>query len=238
VGAIVLSERREMMNDYLEYSGSLIGLSIEEEAWLAGFLEHLWGDPNTGGYNFGTDHFGGRYFYVYSGRGMEPVMDPALVLDIVHRFLRRWRPDDTWTLTWAHASSKTQPGGESTGGAGVASANNVQLMNLTDWAYDRRRVLTEPLSMERMRSLYRTWGEVMGTVSVHICNLVTRNPVEVLHLLSLKLTGTLSLIDIEYSLVGCNPKREYFTGGEDEDVILLRVTGDPRLIEGVTDADL
>ena len=112
-----------MANNYTQFSEVLPNLTDEEARWLKKQLEV--GCEGFGAlYQFDTDDERdgwGRHLWFYA----EEVGDPEQVVCLVQKFLRRFRPDQYWSLTFACTCSKPRVGAFD-GGAVFVTANDIK----------------------------------------------------------------------------------------------------------------
>ena len=79
-----------------------------------------------------------RYLWLYAdGYG-----DPAHVAWLIHKFLKRFRPDQCWSLTYANTCSKPRVG-EFSGGAEFVTATEIKQQNADDWVQQQRAALKQ-----------------------------------------------------------------------------------------------
>ena len=153
-----------MADNYLEFSELLTNLSDEEVAWLDNQLDivHLrdgveveksnatWTgcrayrdmpdyDGAYGGdvgfeYEFYEQHDEkGRYLWIYA----EEHAYVDRVAHLVQKFLRQFRPDETWSLTYSVTCSKPRVG-DFGGGAVVVSATDIKWFNAWDFVEEQK----------------------------------------------------------------------------------------------------
>lgn len=132
-----------MADYYLQFSETLDELTPEEEQWLH---EQFAGDPDTGcpvflldyedrdaddtDYHFGMSFDGqgdSRHLWLYAdGHG-----DVGRVAHLVQKFLKQFRPDESWSLGYATTCSKPRVG-EFGGGAVFVTARDIRWRNVDD----------------------------------------------------------------------------------------------------------
>jgi len=149
-----------MANNYLEFSEVITGLTPEEAAWLQRqtdweqlqvVVNDLY-DKFPGGeipdeemarhdlvllpaalVDDASARFGAEldeedmHFWIHSGDGG----DPEAVAELIHAFLRRFRPDQWWALSWAEYCDKPRVG-EFGGGAVFITADRAAWFNTLD----------------------------------------------------------------------------------------------------------
>jgi hypothetical protein len=84
-------------------------------------------------YEFQEDEELGRHFWVYADEGG----DPDRVAHLAQKFLRQFRPRESWSLTYATTCSKLRLG-EFGGGAYIVTAGSVESFDATDFVSARR----------------------------------------------------------------------------------------------------
>ncbi len=75
----------------------------------------------------------GRYLWLYADQGG----DPDRVAHLVQKFLRQFRPHDSWSLTYSTTCSKPRLG-EFSGGARFVTADRVESFDAYEFIGDRR----------------------------------------------------------------------------------------------------
>lgn len=66
--------------------------------------------------------------------------DPTHAAWLVHKFLKRFRPDECWSLTYANTCSKPRVG-EFSGGAIFVTASEIKQQTADDWVQQQRAAL-------------------------------------------------------------------------------------------------
>lgn len=83
----------------------------------------------------------GRRVRIYSDDNASPMA----VVPLVQGFLRRFRPIETFSLSWAAGSTKPGPG-ELGGGALVITADSVHMLDVWSWIEEQRREFTKRIT--------------------------------------------------------------------------------------------
>ena len=83
-------------------------------------------------YKFEEDEQLGRHLWVYAEEGG----DPAQVAHLVQKFLRQFRPHESWSLTYATTCSKLRLG-EFSGGACFVTAASIESFDAGDFVSGR-----------------------------------------------------------------------------------------------------
>jgi hypothetical protein len=112
-----------MANNYTLFSEVLPNLTDEEAQWLKEQLETGLEDSRVL-HQFDTDDEPdgwGRYLWLYADESA----DLEQVAIFVQKFLRQFRPDQYWSLTFATTCSKPRVG-EFSGGAAFVTANDIK----------------------------------------------------------------------------------------------------------------
>ena len=89
-------------------------------------------------YEFGHNEELGRHLWIYAEEGG----DPNRVAHLVQMFLRQFRPDQSWSLTYAATCSKLRLG-EFAGGAVFVTAMKIESMDAYDFVSTRRAEFTD-----------------------------------------------------------------------------------------------
>lgn len=84
-------------------------------------------------YEFGQDDALGRHLWIYAEEGG----DPNCVAHLVQKFLRQFRPDQAWSLTYATTCSKLRLG-EFAGGAVFVTAEAIEWFDAHDFVSARQ----------------------------------------------------------------------------------------------------
>jgi hypothetical protein len=84
-------------------------------------------------YEFRENEEVGRYLWVYA----EESGDPARVAHLMQKFLRQFRPHESWSLTYATTCSKLALG-EFGGGACFVTAGSIETFDADDFVSSRR----------------------------------------------------------------------------------------------------
>ena len=135
-----------MADNYLEFSEIIDNLTTKEAAWLdrqldtdakAGcpvfLVDYPDRDPyDTGcGFAYSFEEYGNqRCLWISSAEGNN--VDCAAHL--VKKFLKRFRPDQCWSLTYAESCSKLRAG-EFGGGAVFVTADEINHLNTYEFVY-------------------------------------------------------------------------------------------------------
>lgn len=152
-----------MANNYLQFSEVVTNLTPKEVAWLKEYLERMRAlceiaqegdhehpisredralieelDLENWGFGFDwkidKDPEWGDHLWIYT----EESGDPHQVAVLVRRFLRKFRPDDCFILSYAETCSKPRVG-EFSGGAFFVTAENIRSISAGDWAARLKR---------------------------------------------------------------------------------------------------
>jgi len=139
-----------MADNYLQFSESLDALTAEEEQWLKQQLEEA---PHTCCPEFLKD-FADRkaddtdcgFQYDFQGDSHDRYLwisaeergDVWRAAHLVQKFLRRFRPDQCWSLTYANTCSKLRLG-EFGGGAVFVTADDIRGNDSYDYIEEQRR---------------------------------------------------------------------------------------------------
>ena len=147
-----------MADHYLSFSEVLSALSIEETIWLRTQLESVeepapdeaGGTPDPGGPEFLRDYQGDpdelqeagfQYrFLADDSQGAKQQLwvfseasgDLGKLAHLVQKFLRQFRPEQSWSLTYATTCSKPRVG-EFGGGALFVTARSIAFHDVWDW---------------------------------------------------------------------------------------------------------
>ena len=139
-----------MADNYLQFSESLDNLTAEEADWLQSQLAE---DADTGCPVFLLD-FPDReddddtdrgFQYDFEGAGDERSLSISAeergyverVAHLVQKFLKRFRPDECWSLTYATTCSKLRIG-EFGGGAVFVTADEIHWQNSYEFIHQER----------------------------------------------------------------------------------------------------
>lgn len=159
-----------MANHYLSFSEVLSALSVEETAWLRTQLESVEepapdeaGDtPDPGGPRFLRDYQGdpdeleedGFQYRFLSDKSQgtkqqlwvfgEESGDLGKLAHLVQKFIGQFRPEESWSLTYATTCSKPRVG-QFGGGALFVTANSIDFHDVWDWLDDRRASPASPV---------------------------------------------------------------------------------------------
>ena len=136
-----------MADNFLLFAESLAELTPDEEAWLAERLkgndevEHESAaddDDDSPGFEFEFygDQSAGRCLKLYAIESGDPETVARLVLE----FLRRFRPQASFGLSWCASCSKMRDG-EFGGGAVFVTADRIESWSSSAWLSERERVL-------------------------------------------------------------------------------------------------
>ena len=135
-----------MADNFLLFAESLEDLTPQEEAWLAERLaskdeatNNLDADDeedSSGGFEFEfyDDRSGGRCLKLYA---ME-AGDPDVAACFVQEFLRRFRPQASFGLSWCASCSKMRDS-EFGGGAIFVTADRIEAWSSGEWLAERER---------------------------------------------------------------------------------------------------
>lgn len=161
-----------MANNYLQFSGILTHLTIDEERWLRHALRDAvesvsdvggaydedkvqallaaepWRDEDHEEYapdfqfNFGQDKEDGSYLHVYA----EESGSAWAVAQLAHAFLKQFRPTGIWAMNWATTCDKMRVDNFG-GGAVVATAKEARAFDSYVW-------------VDRMQQHFKRTGEL------------------------------------------------------------------------------
>jgi hypothetical protein len=132
-----------MANNYLQFAKSICNLTSEERAWFEEALREPeegaeegqetrpWFDEE-GLVDFSHDFIDETILHLYS----EESGNIDAVADLLCAFLKRFRPNDVETITWATTCSKMRDG-EFSGGAVVVTAEAIRGFSADEWARQR-----------------------------------------------------------------------------------------------------
>ena len=128
-----------MADHYTQFSAALTRLTSEETAWLADQLDPDRGerpcwheeDDEEPDFEWG---FQGDLLALWSMRGQGSCLDQVGAL--VRDFLARYRPDSSWTLTFAVTCSRPMLD-QFAGGALFVTADGVEYHNSDRWLAER-----------------------------------------------------------------------------------------------------
>lgn len=138
-----------MPNNYTLFAGEIKDITREERDWLVKVLHaDIDGDGKQvledAGIVVFCEEWPG-FMWGFQGTGLDLWSDSDGDLDnvavVVMTFLRKFRPDATWGMEWAHTCDK--PKSKAGGGAMVVTANNVRWLSTGDWMHD---VMEDPES--------------------------------------------------------------------------------------------
>ncbi|MGE0535172.1 MAG: hypothetical protein AB7O68_09365 [Pirellulales bacterium] len=132
-----------MAENYLQFAESLRGLTSSEEAWLADRLtnhdvqlydEELDDEEHSGEFDFEffDDSSSGRCLKLFAVEAG----DPEAVARLVQEFLRRFRPQASFGLSWCASCSKMRDG-EFGGGAVFVTAERIEAWSSDQWLAER-----------------------------------------------------------------------------------------------------
>jgi hypothetical protein len=146
-----LLEKMTMADNYLQFSENLDSLTPEEAKWLT---EQLTEDPTTGCPRFLLDYedreddddtdcgfqhdFQGDSHDRHLWISAEERGDVERVAHLVQKFLRQFRPDQCWSLSYAATCSKLRLG-EFGGGALFVTAEEIKCQNAYDFVEEQRK---------------------------------------------------------------------------------------------------
>ncbi len=88
-------------------------------------------------YEFGQGDELGRHLWIYANEGG----DPNCVAHLLQKFLRQFRPDQSWSLTYATTCSKLRLG-EFAGGAVFVTATTIESFDACDFVSTRQAEFT------------------------------------------------------------------------------------------------
>ncbi len=140
-----------MADNYLEFSESLDSLTRKEAAWLRAQLEN---SPDTDCPRFlldfpereeGDDYCGFQHDFQGDSHdrhlwiSAEERGDVDRVAHLVQKFLRQFRPDRCWSLTYANTCSKLRFG-EFGGGAAFVTADEIRWNDCYDFVENQRKL--------------------------------------------------------------------------------------------------
>lgn len=139
-----------MADNFLLFAESLTDLTPDEEAWLAERLNNR--DMPAGGdercdeedespgfeFEFYGEQSAGRCLKLYAIEAG----DPEATACLVQAFLRRFRPQASFALSWCASCSKMRDG-EFGGGAIFVTAERIEAWSSGEWLTERQRVFQE-----------------------------------------------------------------------------------------------
>jgi hypothetical protein len=146
-------------NIYVQFSEVIQSLTPAEEAWLRERLpsvsfsdrieaaedDELVTDDDWLGFDhefrfYDSSHPNapGRYLWLYAMEGGEPERVAAFVQD----FLRKFRPNQCWSLTYAITCSSPRVG-DFTGGACFVTADEVRWEGAAAWAEEQKQAFAD-----------------------------------------------------------------------------------------------
>ena len=150
-----------MADNYLEFSETLDTLTPEEAAWLE---QQLGEDQDTGcpvfllnyedrdpddtdcGFAYSFEESDGiRHLWLYADESGNA--DHAAHL--VQKFLKQFRPDQCWSLTYATTCSKLRVG-EFAGGAVFVTADEIRTQNAYDFIEDCTKAFQRQIEVRRL----------------------------------------------------------------------------------------
>lgn len=122
-----------MANNYLQFSETIDNLTPEERVWATERLKEMMSkwedDPDTGWYfEWRIEDLPKPHLWLFSGESAEP----EHVAAFVQEFLKKFRPEECFSLTWAATCSKMRVG-EFDGGAVFVTAEYVHWMVAYDF---------------------------------------------------------------------------------------------------------
>jgi len=138
-----------MADNYLLFAESLRELTSEEEAWLAdriaGKYEAI-NDPAADDdddslsfeFEFYCEQPGSRCLKLYAIEAG----DPDAAACFVQKFLRRFRPHASFSLSWCASCSKMRDG-EFGGGAIFVTAERIEAWSSREWLTERQRAFQD-----------------------------------------------------------------------------------------------
>jgi len=143
-------------NYYEEFSETIEALTPEEEAWIRKELEvdvdcmneeeyERWAkergveeDYQWSSFDWeikdGNQRLPGRYLWLHSSDG--GVHDCLAIF--VQRFLKKFRPEESFILTWGATVSRPISGNQFGGGAFLATAEGVKWFTVWDWVAEQK----------------------------------------------------------------------------------------------------
>lgn len=140
-----------MADYYLEFSETLDGLEPKEEKWLreqlaadpgadcpAFLLDCEDRDPDDSDYGFEWSFHGEaeeRHLWVHA----DDHGDVDRLAHLVQKFLKTFRPDQCWSLSYANTCSKPRPDGFG-GGALFVTADEIRSYSSGEFIYQQRQV--------------------------------------------------------------------------------------------------
>lgn len=127
-----------MANNYIQFSEMIGGITPEERTWIGSQLDpDLWEahppdweapvEDGFLGFDWSLDEVEGS-LWLYA----EETGAPEEAARFVRAFLARFRPDDSFSLTYADHCSKPRPG-EFSGGAVFVTAGSIRHEDAYDW---------------------------------------------------------------------------------------------------------
>lgn len=137
-----------MANNYLQFAKSICELTSEERAWFEEALREPeegeeeqetrpWSDEE-GRIDFSHDFIDETALHLYS----EESGNIDAVADLLCAFLKRFRPNDVETITWA-ATCSSMRDGEFSGGAVVVTAEEIRGFSADEWASQQEAAFRE-----------------------------------------------------------------------------------------------
>ena len=118
-----------MANNYCMFSETIDDLTSDEAAWLTAYMADLEVGENGKGFDSEMEDGG---LWVYS-EGETGSGDIDQVIDMVQKFLKKFRPDRAWVASWAFTCSRPIVG-EFGGGAVVITATDTKYVDARSWA--------------------------------------------------------------------------------------------------------
>jgi len=122
------NDEERWCNEYLKKLESLAGEEDEEMDALYGDVEYA---PD---FRWEVRDDEGRYLWIYS----DDYGNIEHVEKFVQAFLRRWRPDDCWMMSWSASCSKPRIG-EFGGGALFITKDHAHYINAGEWAFEQEK---------------------------------------------------------------------------------------------------
>ncbi|MGA2616491.1 MAG: hypothetical protein ABSF26_02705 [Thermoguttaceae bacterium] len=160
-----------MADNYLQFSECLDNLTAKESQWLAEQLAEV---PDTGCPAFLLDYEDREpddmdcgFQHEFEGTGKHRSLwlsaeergDVERVAHLVRKFLKRFRPNEFWSLTYATTCSKLRIG-EFGGGAVFVTADEIQRQSAHGFVEDRTRSFQRHGDFARLVEKAKTLGIV------------------------------------------------------------------------------
>ena len=123
-----------MANNYCQFSAGIHDITPKEVAWIEAEAETLTEQVDGGmgfSLSFETDHKNEtKFLWLNSG---DESGNPDSVISFVQSFLKEFRPNESFVITWADTCSKLRLD-EFGGGAAFVTAKGAKWVNTHSWA--------------------------------------------------------------------------------------------------------